>query len=199
MPSYDVPTWTVQALCEQGELTDASYHLYGAGRALTFVRMAADTLETLANEQANDQKAAEYHAYAGISGARTAIDAAASWLRVELSLGRPLTGIDFHKKPYRNKVVQKKPDLEAHVQALGNLAASIDKHRQRAQHREGLALRFHSPGSTVAHPGGWYLAPKGIGEPGTNDLRLADLLQRWADQIEQNVCAMVPVMQSSLE
>ena len=75
MPSYDVPAWIIQALYDNGELTDASYHLYGAGRALTFVRMAADTLEPLAND---DKIFAEYHAYAGISAARTAIDATAS-------------------------------------------------------------------------------------------------------------------------
>ena len=75
----------------------------------------------------------------------------------------------------------------------------MNEHRQRAQHREGLALRFHSCGTKLAHPGGWCLAPQGIDEPGTNDLRLPDLLQSWADEIEENIRAMVAGMHKSIE
>ena len=119
MSSYEVPDFIVQALYQNGKLTGASYQLYVAGRAFTFVGMAADSLESLADEQANDQKVAEYHDCAGISSARTAIDATASWLRVELSLGKAGPGIDFNKKRYRDKVIQKNPPSRPKSRPLG--------------------------------------------------------------------------------
>lgn len=188
----DIPDCVVQALLKtvdtKGKLTDADYHLAGAGRALAFTRMAADALAVLGNEQ----RVAEYHAYAGISAARTAIDATASWLRLALEVQvKSLSQVDLKRKDYEKKVIEKLPTLKPYTQALGNLAQVIDEHRQRAQHREGLALRFHSTGEKVVHPGGWYLQPLGSSASGKTDIRLVDLLSNWEKSIEQNVCLMV--------
>ena len=98
MRSSEIPTCIIEFLAmkvDDCDWTDADYHLYGAGRAVAFVRMSADALDSLGN----DQKVAEYHTYCGISAARTAIDATASWLRLELGLGiRSLVQVDLKKK-----------------------------------------------------------------------------------------------------
>jgi hypothetical protein len=60
----------------------------------------------------------------------------------------------------------------------------IDQHRQRAQHREGLAVIKYEPG-------GWYLAPEGIQHPRAHDVPLPELLVGWADEIENAVCEML--------
>lgn len=98
-----------------------------------------------------------------------------------------------------------------YVKALAELATKIDEHRQRAQHREGLAIRYkfsrnskhltgwylspkglsgdHAPlAPRFFFPlGGWYLAPLGLSGDHTADLRLVDLLNGWANEIEENL------------
>ena len=90
-------------------------------------------------------------------------------------------------------MVEKQPGVESSAKCLGELAKEIDEQRQRAQHREGLALIFHSPGTKVVHAGGWYLAPKGLSQPRTDDALLVGLLQGWADRIEQELRSIVQV------
>jgi len=68
---------------ERRDLVDADYHLAGSARDLGFVKIAADELDEVGNELG----IAEYHAFAGVSGARAAVDAAASWLN-ELETSR---------------------------------------------------------------------------------------------------------------
>ena len=100
MKTFDVPDWVIAPFCKLGVFED-DYHLYGACRALGFVRMAAAALEKMGNseEETDPQKVAEYHAYAGISAARTAIDAAASWLNMVLKLNFPSGNqVDLSKK-----------------------------------------------------------------------------------------------------
>ena len=188
MRTSDIPTCIVDALsisAKQGGLTDDDYHLAGAGRAIAFVRMSAEALDSLNN----DQRVAEYHAYCGISAARTAIDATASWLRLELEVDiKSLSYVDLKKDAYREKILGKRPDLGESVEPLSQLASEIDQHRQRAQHREGLALIFHSPGTVVVHAGGWYLAPDGLSRPRSGDIHLVDMLQLWATNIENRIC-----------
>ena len=193
LQSYDIPECIVNAWVRKGALTGAAdYHLAGSGRAIAFVRMAADALEKLDNAQ----RVAEYHAYCGISAARTAIDAAASWLRLSLkvSVRSPLY-VDMKKQAFRRKVIDKVPQLERQADTLGELAEAIDEHRQRAQHREGLAMIFHEPGKQVVHLGGWYLAPKGLSAQRDCDVYLAELLREWAGGIEDAVCSMITVVE----
>jgi hypothetical protein len=72
-----------------------------------------------------------------------------------------------------------------HLDRLNSIGVDdIDKHRQRAQHREGLAVVQYQPG-------GWYLAPDGIQNPRSDDLPLPQLLDGWADAIEAAVCDML--------
>jgi hypothetical protein len=74
------------------DLVEADYHLNGVGRALSHVRVAAQQLRNT-----NGREMADYHAYAGVSAARTSIDSMASWLNLWSGANRrsqgPLTSI----------------------------------------------------------------------------------------------------------
>ena len=187
MKTFDVPDWMVGPFVTNG-VSENDYYLYGAGRALGFARMAAYALDDPNYDTetiGHPLKVAEYHAYTGISAARTAIDATASWCNVVLELGlKPGIQVSLTKKAFRTKVSKASPGVTTYVQALGDLGEKIDEHRQRAQHREGLAISYHMDSQKLGHPGGWYLA---IGGDHTADLRLADLLNGWADEIEENL------------
>ena len=61
MDTYEVPCWMIGTW--RGKESD--YYFYGSGRTLGFVRMAAAVLTDLGVEQ---QKEAEYHAYADSGG-----------------------------------------------------------------------------------------------------------------------------------
>ena len=78
---------------------------YG-GRALVFVRMAADALENHRLETGpHEIFIAQYHAYAGISVAITAIDATATWLNEELDLRlKPGQNVSVGYHAFRRKV-----------------------------------------------------------------------------------------------
>ena len=180
MKTFDVPDWMIAPFVANG-VSENDYFLYGAGRALGFVRMAAYALD----EIPNDQKVAEYHAYTGISAARTAIDAIAVWCNLVLELGlKPRIQVSLTKSPFRNKISKALPEVATFVRALANLVEEIDKHRNRAQHREGLAIFYRMDSQKLEHPGGWYLAISG---DRTAELRLIDLLNGWADEIEDNL------------
>ena len=180
MKTFDVPDWMIAPFMTQG-FSEIDYSLYGAGRALGFVRMAAYALD----EPYSGQKVAEYHAYTGISAARTAIDAIAVWFNATLQLDVvPGPEINLSRKDFRKKVSTASPEVSTYVQALGTLGKQIDQHRQRAQHREGLAISYHMDSHKLGHPSGWYLA---ISDDHTADLRLVDLLNGWADEIEENL------------
>ena len=81
METYEVPCWMTVSMLAKGAC-ESDFYLYGAGRSLGFMKTAAAALGQLEN----DLKEAEYHAYAGISAARTAIDASACWLNLALHL-----------------------------------------------------------------------------------------------------------------
>ena len=185
MKTYDVPEWIICPLVKEG-VSESDYHLYGAGRALGFIRMAADALDD--SRDCTELKVAEYHAYVSISAARTAIDATASWLNVKLQLGlKPSPQINLSKGGFRAKVSKVRPEVQEYIQVLGDLGKQVDEHRQRAQHREGLALLSHSDSKELGHRVGWYLMPKGLSGNRTADLHLAELLRCWADNIEINL------------
>lgn len=180
MKTFDVPDWMIAPFVANG-VSESDYFLYGAGRALGFVRMAAWALD----ETYSGQKIAEYHAYTGISAARTAIDATASWCNVVLKLGlKPSIQVSLTQKPFQKKVAQAQPELANYVQVLADLGEQIGKHREQAQHRDGLAIFHHMESQKAGHPGGWYLAISG---DHTADLHLAKLLNCWADKIEKNL------------
>ena len=187
MKTFDVPDWMVGPFVTNG-VSENDCYLYGAGRALGFARMAAYALDDPNYDIkpiGHPLKIAEYHAYTGISAARTAIDATASWCNVVIELGlKPGIQVSLTKKAFRSKVSKASPGVTTYVQALGDLGEKIDEHRQRAQHREGLAISYHTDSQKLGHPGGWYLA---IGGDHTADLRLVDLLNGWADEIEENL------------
>lgn len=75
MKEHEIPECIVRALIEAPGLASKEYNLAYSGRAIGFVRMAADALEETPR---NHQLSAAYHAYAGIGAARTSIDAAAN-------------------------------------------------------------------------------------------------------------------------
>jgi hypothetical protein len=169
------------------DIGDAEYHLNGVGRAIVWVRIAATSLRQLEKRDALDpdvDELADYHAYAGVSAARTAVDAMASWLNVWSGLKRnPSGAIDLARPDFRKKVDPLIPaEMLPHLARLNDLAVNeIDSHRQRAQHREGLAV--------IRYLGrGWHLAPRGAQFPRSEDLPLADLLDRWANELEAAVC-----------
>jgi hypothetical protein len=66
------------------DLVDADYHLNGVGRAIAYTRIAAQQLRNIRGSEM-----ADYHAYAGVSVARTAIDSMASWLNQWSGLNLP--------------------------------------------------------------------------------------------------------------
>jgi len=110
--TYDVPDWITESLVGR-DLTGADYkYLFGFGRALGFARTAADAIDALGNEL----KTVEYHAYAGVSASRTAIDAAAHWVRVRLPIHvTKVTQVDFKNKRFRGEIVKAKPQTEPYV------------------------------------------------------------------------------------
>ena len=148
-----------------------------------FVRMAACALD----EPYSSQEVGEYHAYTGISAARTAIDATAVWCNTTLHLGFAQSPeLNLSRKDFQEKASMASPEVVTYVQALGDLGRKIDEHRQRAQHREGLAIRYKFSRNSK-HLTGWYLAPKRLSGDHTADLRLVDLLNGWAEEIEGNL------------
>ena len=174
-------------------VSENDYSLYGAGSALGFVRMAACAL----GEPYSIQKVAEYHAYTGISAARTAIDAIAVWCNLVLNLGlKSGIQISMTKKAFRKQVSNASPGIATYVQALADLAGKIDDHRNRAQHREGLAVRYKFS-RNPKHLTGWYLAPMGLCGDHTTDLPLVDLLNGWAEEIEENLREIHKVLVTS--
>ena len=191
MKTFGVPDWMgfcLSVRAKSAGLSESAYYLYGAGRALGFVRMAACEMD----EPYSRQEVGEYHAYTGISAARTAIDATASWFNESLTLGmKPGNQVNLSRKDFQDKLSKASPEVAAYVQTLGDLGAKIDEHRQRAQHREGLAISYHMDSEKLGHPGGWYLAISG---DRTADLRLVDLLNEWADEIEDNLREILKVM-----
>ena len=124
MKTYNVPDWMVGPFVKNG-FSENDHYLYGAGRALGFVRMAAYALDdpTYDTETiGHPLKVAEYHAYTGISAARTAIDATASWCNVVLDLGlKPGTQVSLTKKAFRTKVSKASPGVATYAQALSEL------------------------------------------------------------------------------
>ena len=190
MRTYDVPDWITTSLVKHG-ISENDYLLYGAARALGIVRMAADALDDLdqwTESLGNPLKIAEYHAYAGISASRTAIDAAAAWLNARLQLKvSPRHQINLSRDKFQTRVLRDQPQLKLYVQELCTLGNDIDLHRQQAQHREGSALRYHEDSQESGHPGGWYLAPKGISGDHTADIYMAEVFRSWAYKIETNL------------
>ena len=189
MKTFDVPDWMIAPFVANG-VSENDYFLYGAGRALGFVRMAACALD----EIPNDQKVAEYHAYTGISAARTAIDATASWLEkmLELQVARRYL-VNPSRQEFREEVSQVRPEVSKYVKNLGDFGNQIDEHRQQAQHREGLAIR-NKFSRKSPHLNGWHLAPMGLSGDHTADLHLVDLLNGWADAIEDNLLEIHKVL-----
>ena len=183
METYDVPCWMILPMWENG-LGESDPYMYGAGRALGFIGTAATALQQLDNKQ----KEAEYHAYAGVSAARTAIDASACWLNLKLQIGQKNnSSLDLSKKGFRTKIAEKLAPACAPMKGLGTLAKEIDQHRQRAQHRDGLPLSYHGESTALNHPGGWYLVTAASQYDHLLDLPLCDLLRSWRKQIEQNL------------
>ena len=192
MKTFDIPDWMIAPFISQG-VSQSDYFLYGAGRALVFVRMAACALD----EPYSRQEVGEYHAYTGISAVRTAIDATASWCNMVLKLDfKPGIQVNLSKERFQNKVGETRPEVATYVQALADLGRKIDEQRQRAQHREGLAISYHMDSQKLGHPGGWYL---GISGDPTADLHLVDLLNRWADEIEDNLQEIHKVLVLALD
>jgi len=82
------------------DLVDADYHLNGVGRAIAYTRIAAQELR---NTKSTEK--ADYHVYAGVSAARTAIDSVASWLNLWFALNLPPSSmIDLGRKDFRKKL-----------------------------------------------------------------------------------------------
>ena len=197
MKTYDVPKWMIAPFLAEG-VSDSDYFLYGAGRALGFIRMAAYVLDL--EVPSSEFKVAEYHTYTGISAARTAIDATASWLNQVLKLGVPQGNqVNLSRPDFQTKIVTHLPKAEKCIQSLGDLGNKINEHRQRAQHREGLAIIHHLDSKKFEHTGGWYLAPNGLSSDRADDIRLPDLLHSWADEIEANLQAIHKTVIASSE
>ena len=53
-------------------------------------------------------------------------------------------------------------------------------------------MLYHIGPETSEHPGGWYLITEGLSGDRAADLRLMDLLNGWADEIEDNLKVMAP-------
>lgn len=192
MKSHGIPSCIVDYMSSR-DIVESDYYLHGSGRAIGWVRMAADELAELGGLPLveSDQKVAEYHAYMGISAARTSIDAFAGWLNMELHLGVSAAAVDLKKRRFRARVVEAAPSLTRSARRLGALARIIDRDRQRAQHREGSAILLYEAA-------GWHLT-KGLQADRQLDKHLPTLLRAWADCIEHEACATVKVIgQSSL-
>jgi hypothetical protein len=95
--------------------------IYAAGRALAFARMAADAHGRSGNEPLGGQRVAEYHAYAGVSACRTALDATANWLRIALfRTMSPGVSVDIAKAGFRRKIVAARPRAEPQLHPLAS-------------------------------------------------------------------------------
>ena len=190
MKTYDAPEWMIRAMMETG-VRDSDYFLYGAGRALGFMLMAADALDDLGNgfdRPGNPLKEAEYHAYIGISAARTTIDATAGWLNIALEVGLNFNNrINLSRKDFRSKIIETRPETQSPIERLGAFGAKIDKQRQRAQHRDGLVLKYHSGSNSSGHQEGWHLWPEGSEGGFESSVHIAGTLREWAAKIEKNL------------
>jgi hypothetical protein len=164
-------------------IVDQEFLLLGAGRDIAFVRMAADALEDSDSAErfdpAGSQRSAEYHVYAGISAARSALDALSAWLNHELALGCTGAAIDLNKRRFRERLRARRADIADALEPAATLVKEIDRDRQRVQHREGSALTRYVPGV-------WHITD-GLLAPRDNDRPIVELLRGWADRAEELV------------
>ena len=108
------------------------------------------TVATALDQLENDLKEAEYHAYAGISSARTAIDSSAGWLNIALKAGQQHnSGLNLSRKDFRKRLLNKAPVICSQLIDLGVFGEEINQHRQGAQHREGLPLNYHAESTAL--------------------------------------------------
>jgi hypothetical protein len=179
---FDMPECLVDAIKDDVQRLGGKggwQYLRGCGMAISFVRMAAYALQTPMHI---NQRVVEYHAYTGISAARSAIDAMANWLNIQNrgQQAEPSARVDLNKAKYRNEVTERWPTLAHRFEELGELAANIDRYRQRVQHRSGVPLQYQ-----VYHDDGkWCLA----GQDRKKGECCVRLLREWADVIECNIC-----------
>ena len=188
MKTFDVPEWIIVPMQIEG-VDESKGFLYGAGRALGFVKMARSELAILNVEHL---KEAEYHAYCGISATRTAIDATACWLNSLLQIGQPNnSGLDICKSAFRAKVLDHSCNSDGSllepINSLAELGNEIDDHRQKAQHREGALIEYHAESRSLNHPEGWYLLTGEQNQAKQNSTLLVGLLDKWVYVIEKNL------------
>lgn len=170
----------------------ADDYLLAGARAVCWVRSAAGFLEQLAaGASPGDRALAEYHTYAGVSAARTALDALANWLRVVLLIPDAEfvpSQRDFAVSKFRRRLKKEEPHLGATLGSLFILTKEIDPLRQAAQHREGIPISFAVLKEAPSQGARWRLKGRSF-ERGRvsktyRELELVALLSGWADQID---------------
>jgi hypothetical protein len=183
--------------------TDANRHIWPVflaqcGRSIARARLAAELFSTI------EILEADYHAYAGVSSCRTALDAFARWLNGFLESPMPLsnpiainvTRNDFKKAIGTALSTRGHGSAIPHLDALKDLGDEIDIYRQLAQHRDGLFVRSYfgafSPGQeNVPDPLRWRIAKPGEYEVTAKSEIAVNLIRRWTDAIEIQVCAIL--------
>jgi hypothetical protein len=206
MTKYDIPAVIIE--CMRGrDLWHADYYLNAAGRALSWMRIAADSIDDLAiQEHGGDEKVAHYHTYAGVSAARTALDALANWLRFVFVVPDeflPPHRIDFAEKDFRKHIVRLQPQTTEQVAKLMRLAKEIDPLRQLAQHREGVqvvygVLQFQD---AWYGKGRWYLRSRSLQSVRSpkvqKELDVVLVLRRWAEEMEREIFELIRTIPAS--
>jgi hypothetical protein len=174
------------------------YYMCAAGQNLVFMEVAATHLEADADL---DHPEAAYHIYAGISAARSALDAASHWMRTTLSLPvSSLLACDLTKREFRKLLRDAGQAQLAHeFSRHGDLFKRIDDYREMLQHREGLASM------PVVYPSQRrvWAVPKDPSQ-GMNGIPLGfwevpELLRSWRLEIEGILRQIVSAVESSKE
>jgi len=135
-----------------------------------------------------DIRVADYHAYSGVSSARTCVDAFTCWLNGWFDVGMTRAAInlireDFWKRLQAKICAYADPTLVTSVRKLRGLAKEIDAYPQPAQHRDGL------PVARLA--GVWRIAKSSSEKVTSSNADAAALLRFWADRAETEICLIL--------
>jgi hypothetical protein len=184
-PSRKLPP-AIASFLQRRERTRSDYFLRHCGRSIVRIRIAADGLDSTAFIWE-----ADYHAYAGVSSAYTAVDTFSNWLSSLLGLvWQRVTDVGLDKSEFRERVRERiSPAMYAHICELRTLLAAINPYRRPAIHREGLIVTRVSTSQRPQWT--WSVWTQDQSRLGADFNDATGMLRNWADRLEASVGAAI--------